>query len=196
MLYSSNACVIVVRISVALFPRSAKKFMHTRCRIRRKIVSSQILYSKRGSKNPAHSTQLREILYTDSQDMLGLSSTVASRYTDGITSHGIYGSSAVQAGQIALHCSDGLESKLKESDRHPRVLEKAVVSAGLFGRSCLCRQALSLVILTESWGWNRLTYGSLGPQQAFQSATVTAPNCCASNDYGHPCFFYLCISLH
>jgi hypothetical protein len=41
------------------------------------------------------STQIREILYTDSQDMLVLSSTVAVRYynccTDGNTSPGNYG---------------------------------------------------------------------------------------------------------
>jgi hypothetical protein len=45
------------------------------------------------------SNQLGEILYTDSQDMLALSSTVASHYynccTDGSTSPGNYGYPAV-----------------------------------------------------------------------------------------------------
>jgi hypothetical protein len=39
---SPNACLIIVRVSVALFPRLARNLMHTRCRIHREITSGQI----------------------------------------------------------------------------------------------------------------------------------------------------------
>jgi hypothetical protein len=49
----------------------------------------------KGRKKISLSSQLYDILYTDSQDMLILSSTIALRYynccTDGSTSHGNYG---------------------------------------------------------------------------------------------------------
>jgi hypothetical protein len=88
-----NACLIIVRVSFALFPRLAQNFMLLLCPIHRKIPSSQIHDSK--SKKSACPPMLHEILYTDSQDMLVLSPTVASRYcdccTDGRTSSRKYG---------------------------------------------------------------------------------------------------------
>jgi hypothetical protein len=81
MLSSPNACLIVASVSVARFPRFTLKFdAHSL------PDASQI----KGPKNQ-HVAQLREILYTDSQDMLILSSTVASHYnccTDGSISLG------------------------------------------------------------------------------------------------------------
>jgi hypothetical protein len=98
MLSSPNACLIIARVSVTLFLRFAQNLMHTRCSLVGAITKShQARYTtpnKRKWKISA-STWMREILYTDSQDMLVLPSTVALRYynccTDGSTSPGNYG---------------------------------------------------------------------------------------------------------
>jgi hypothetical protein len=42
MLSSLNACLIIVRVSSALFPRFAQNLTHTLCRIHREIASSHI----------------------------------------------------------------------------------------------------------------------------------------------------------
>jgi hypothetical protein len=87
-----NACLNIVRVSVALFQRFAQNVMHIHCRIHCEIAPGQIHDSKWKDVKINMSTQLREILYTNSQDMLVLSCTVASRYynycTDGGTSPG------------------------------------------------------------------------------------------------------------
>jgi hypothetical protein len=70
-----NACLIISRLPVATFPRFAQNLMHTRCRIHAKSSSGQI----HDSAKIRTSTQMHEILYTDSIDML-LSSTFALRY--------------------------------------------------------------------------------------------------------------------
>jgi hypothetical protein len=46
MLSSSNACVIIARVSVTHFPRVAQNLMHIRCRIPCEIPSGQIRDSK------------------------------------------------------------------------------------------------------------------------------------------------------
>jgi hypothetical protein len=46
MLSSPNACLITVKVSVALFPRFAQNLMLFLCRIHREIVSGQIHESK------------------------------------------------------------------------------------------------------------------------------------------------------
>jgi hypothetical protein len=78
MLSSPNACLIArVFLLLIFFPRDMHKIY--------------LLFVGSFSE----STQLRELLYTDSQDTLVLSSTVASRYynwcTDGSISPGNYG---------------------------------------------------------------------------------------------------------
>jgi hypothetical protein len=93
MIPAPKACLIIARVSAVLLPRFAHKFDTvplldpSRNRIR-PDTWPQI----KGRKNT--STHLRDILYTDSQDMPVLSSTVASRYynccTGGSTSTGNY----------------------------------------------------------------------------------------------------------
>jgi hypothetical protein len=46
LLSTSNSCLIIARISVAFFPRSAQNLMLFHCRIRREMVSSQVDDSK------------------------------------------------------------------------------------------------------------------------------------------------------
>jgi hypothetical protein len=72
MLSSLNACLIIARVSVALFPRFSQNLMLFLCRIHRKIASGQIHDSKEKDVKISTSTQPREMLYTDSQDMLVL----------------------------------------------------------------------------------------------------------------------------
>jgi hypothetical protein len=80
-----HACVIIARVPISHFPSLAQNVMHTRCRIHRESLDSEQRDIKIGIP-----TQLREMLCNDSQNMLVLSSTVASRYynccTDGSTS--------------------------------------------------------------------------------------------------------------
>jgi hypothetical protein len=77
------------------FPRFAQHLMDTLCGVHREIASGQIHDSKLKDVKIGTSTQLREILYTVSEDMLLVSSTVASRYyncyTDGSTCPRNYG---------------------------------------------------------------------------------------------------------
>jgi hypothetical protein len=80
MLPFPDACLITARVSVALFPKFAHNLMHTRCRIHREIASGQIHGSKWNDVKISTPTQLRAMLYTNSQDVLVLSSAVASRY--------------------------------------------------------------------------------------------------------------------
>jgi hypothetical protein len=84
-LWSPKACWIILRVSVALFPRLAKNLMHTRC---------AVLFSDPSWKSPQvtfrtpnkrvwklrTSTQLRPTWHTDSLDIVVLPSTGASRY--------------------------------------------------------------------------------------------------------------------
>jgi hypothetical protein len=70
---SPNACLIIARVSVELFSRITQNLTLFICRIHREIASGQIHDSNT-------STQLREILYTDSQDILVLMFTVSLRY--------------------------------------------------------------------------------------------------------------------
>jgi hypothetical protein len=46
MLSSLNACLIIARVSVTIFPTSAQNLMLFLCRIHCKIASGQIRYSK------------------------------------------------------------------------------------------------------------------------------------------------------
>jgi hypothetical protein len=77
---------------VTLFSRFAQNLVLLLCVIHPEIPSD-VRPQIKGRKHQ-YITQLREILYTDSQDMLVLSSIVTSRYyscTDGSTSPGSYG---------------------------------------------------------------------------------------------------------
>jgi hypothetical protein len=82
----SNYC----RLSVAIFPRCSQNLMHTCCRIHREIASGHTRLRLKGHKKISTSTQLLEILYSDTQDVLVLLSTIALRYynccTDSSTS--------------------------------------------------------------------------------------------------------------
>jgi hypothetical protein len=82
-----NSCLIIARISFALFPRFAQNWC---CSFVGSIAKShQARYTTANKRRLkiSTSTQQREYLYTDSQDIRILSSTVASRYynccTDG-----------------------------------------------------------------------------------------------------------------
>ena len=92
-LWSLKACWIIVRVSVALFPRLAQNLMHIRCSFLWSIVKMpQVTYTTPNKcvwKLPM-TTQLRATWHTDSLDMVVLPSTVVSRYhncsIDGSTS--------------------------------------------------------------------------------------------------------------
>jgi hypothetical protein len=81
MLSSPNACLIIARVSIWLFPRYAQNLIHACCRIHCKITSGDIQI--KGHKNQ----HIHPAAYTNSQDMLVLSYTVALCYynycTDG-----------------------------------------------------------------------------------------------------------------
>jgi hypothetical protein len=84
MLPSPNACLIIAKVSVALFSNFVQNLMLFLCRIRQEIASGRIhdfeeKYVKK-KRRRSTSTQLRETLDTDSQDMLVLTSAVESRY--------------------------------------------------------------------------------------------------------------------
>jgi hypothetical protein len=70
-----NACLITAKVSVALVPRFERNLMLFLCRIHREIASGQIQVFK--DVKIITSTQPRDILNTDSQDMLVVSCTVA-----------------------------------------------------------------------------------------------------------------------
>jgi hypothetical protein len=70
MFSSSNACLIIANVSVALFPRFAQNLVLFLCRTHREIASGQINDSKNKDVKNEHVTQMSETLYTDSQDML------------------------------------------------------------------------------------------------------------------------------
>jgi hypothetical protein len=88
-LSSPTACLIIARVSVSLFPKFAQSSVLLHCQILREIALGQI-----NCRKISTSTQLHEIFYTVSQDMLILS-TVALRYYNcclyGNTSPGNYG---------------------------------------------------------------------------------------------------------
>jgi hypothetical protein len=95
-LFSPNACLIIARVSVSLILTFLQNFMLFLCRINLEIASGQTHDSKESDVDKVSaSTHLCDISCTDSQDMLALSPTVASRYcncyTDGSTSPGNYG---------------------------------------------------------------------------------------------------------
>jgi hypothetical protein len=73
----AHACEIIVWVSVALFPKCAQNLILLLSRIYREIASGQIHDLKYKDTNISTSTQLLEILYTDTKDILVLSSTVA-----------------------------------------------------------------------------------------------------------------------
>jgi hypothetical protein len=76
MLSSPNACLIIARVSVALFPRFAQNLMLFHCDSSQTALD-QVHDSKRKDVKISTYTQLSELLYTDCQDMLVLSSTIA-----------------------------------------------------------------------------------------------------------------------
>jgi hypothetical protein len=65
MFSSPNACSITARVSVGLLPRFALNVMFF-CQIHIEIAWGQIHNSKQKDIKISTSTQLREILYTDS----------------------------------------------------------------------------------------------------------------------------------
>jgi hypothetical protein len=81
-LSSPNTCVITARASVALFPYICTKFdaVPLSDPSRNLMHIFQIHNLKKKDVNISTSIQLHEILYTDSQNMYVLSSTVPSRY--------------------------------------------------------------------------------------------------------------------
>jgi hypothetical protein len=97
MLSSLNACLIVARVSRRTLSEICIKFgaVILSGASRNRIRPDTQLQMKGRKKSACLPTQLREILYTDSQNMLVLSSDVAPRYysyrTDGSISPGNYG---------------------------------------------------------------------------------------------------------
>jgi hypothetical protein len=68
--------LLVVRVSVAIFPKVAQQLLLLCCRIHREKASGQMHDYKEENVKISTSTQQREILYTDSHDMLVQSSVV------------------------------------------------------------------------------------------------------------------------
>jgi hypothetical protein len=95
MLSSTNTWLIIDRVPAAHFPRSAQNLMLFLCEIHGEIQQARYTTPNKMTLNIRTSTQLREILYSGSQDMVVLSTTVASRYynfcTDGSASTENYG---------------------------------------------------------------------------------------------------------
>jgi hypothetical protein len=95
MLSARNAFLIIARVSVAFFPRFAHNLSCSFVGSIAKPHQARCTTPNKRTYKISTSTQLRKILYTDSKDMLILSSTVASRYynccTDGSFSPGNYG---------------------------------------------------------------------------------------------------------
>jgi hypothetical protein len=72
MLSSPNACLVADRVSVTLFPRFAQNLMPFLCWIQHQTRHTN---PNNMMQKISMSTQLHEILYSDSQDMLVLLST-------------------------------------------------------------------------------------------------------------------------
>jgi hypothetical protein len=72
MLSSPNACLFIARVSVALSPRFAQHTMLFLCRIHLKLAAGQVQNLKQKDIKMRTSTELHEILYTHSQDLLVL----------------------------------------------------------------------------------------------------------------------------
>jgi hypothetical protein len=72
--------VWVVHCQRQSFPRFSQNLLPFLCRIHCEIASGQINDPKYMDVTISISIKLREILYTDSQDMLVLSSTIASLF--------------------------------------------------------------------------------------------------------------------